>query len=152
MSGLDVLGAIASATQLAAYASRIGVLLNDIARGVPRQINEYEARIRQLIETSAVIQQHKSFQLPLINTQVMRTLSEARSLHTFLETCASSWPNKVLRKYCTNISESTEKQLSSLFTKLEGERTTLGLYINLVQTRHPTGYLGKYCPKYRLIN
>lgn len=87
MSGLEALGAIASAAHVAAYAVKIATCLPDIyneTKTAFRRILKHSNRIQELIQTITLIKQYKSLQLDDIHVHIKATLSKAQSLHDIL--------------------------------------------------------------------
>lgn len=87
MSGIEVVGVLASASQLAAYSIKIASHLCQIyseAHDSSQRIKAHITQVRELIETAIRIEQHRFLHLSAIYAQLHKTLAEARALCNIL--------------------------------------------------------------------
>ena len=137
MSGLEVLGAVASAAQLAAYSIKIARFLGDIygkAQNHHHQITVHISLINQLIDTAIRIQQNESLRLTFIDSQLQSTLSEARSLSIFLEKLSAGYTGHWVQRSWTIVRGASEREVLTRLERLEKAKMTLALCISLAQT------------------
>lgn len=137
MSGAEALGVIASATQLAAYSIKIVLHLSELyteVRGAPCRTKEQIIQVRELIETTTLIEQHKSLRSPAINAQLQTTLDEARSLYNKLRDLSSRYTTNPLFRYWAIAKGASTKEIHARLEKLDRHKSTLKLCISLVHT------------------
>lgn len=137
MSGIETIGIVASASQLAAYSIKIVSCLSQIYKevsGLPHQIKDHVKQIEKLIETTILIQQHKSLHSPQIFSQLQTTLKEAISLCNVLTETASRYAEHSFRGYWAFWKSGGEKEILNRLSKLEREKSALRLCISLIHT------------------
>ena len=137
MSGLAALGVVASASQLAAYGIKIATSVSQIYKDIqdaPRQIREQSKQIRELIELTTLIEQHKVFQSPIILPHLEATLLEARALYGILRGVAANYAEKSIWRYWKLLNCNHENQILAGFNKLEREKSALTLCISIIHT------------------
>ena len=137
MSGAEALGIIASATQLAAYSIKIVLHLNELykeVRGAHCRTKEQIIQVRELIETTTLIEQHKSLRSPAINAQLQTTLDEARYLYNTLRDLADRYNTNPLFRYWDITKGASAKEIHYRLEKLDRHKSTLKLCISLVHT------------------
>ncbi|CZR70053.1 uncharacterized protein PAC_19954 [Phialocephala subalpina] len=133
MSGVEILGAVASAVQVADICIRITDSLVEFYSRVhdaPEKINQRTVQIAQLKEMAHLIERCPSLQISPV-TSILKSIShEARRLEDIL-TQATTRGNegKVKRKLKSVGFALKEKQVESICTRLESEKTTLLLCI-----------------------
>ncbi|KAL8825124.1 MAG: hypothetical protein Q9191_004603 [Dirinaria sp. TL-2023a] len=137
MSGAEALGIIASTTQLAAYSIKIVLHLRELCkevRGIPGRTNEQIIQVRELIETTTLIEQHQSLRSPAIEAQLQTTLDEARSLYSNLRDLAGRYNTNPLFRYWDITKGASAKAIHYQLEKLDRHKSTLKLCISLVHT------------------
>ena len=140
MSGVETLGCIASATQLAAYGIKIVLHLSEIyaeIRGAPRRTKEQISQVRELIEIVTLIEQHRSLQSPALCKQLQTTLDEARSLYDNLKdlaNLATKYTTNPLWRYWAITKGASTKGIQIGLEKLDRHKSTLKLCVSLVHT------------------
>lgn len=138
MSGLAILGAAASAAQLAAYATSILVFIAGIydrINGIPEQYKEYEIQLKLLINIAQNIEQVPALQVPYLQCHLEATLEEVRSLQAIL--CSPK--SGILKRpgpctYWKFAIGAEQKRISALLDRLHFKNTGLVLCINSVNS------------------
>ena len=137
MSGVEALGIVASATQLAAYSIKIALQLNDIYTEVlltPVRTREHLNQVKELIEITQTIEQHQSLRSPVIHCQLRSTLLQAKSLSNTLRDRAIKYTESPVLRYWALFKGTDEKVILTGLNKLEREKSTLRLCIGIVHT------------------
>lgn len=137
MSGVETLGVIASATQLAAYSIKIVLHFDQIytkVRETSSRMRGHLNEINQLIEITTLIEQHKSLRTPIIHSQLQKTLLEAESLYSILKEVTTKYSDHPIWRCWVFLRGSVEEKIFSSLTKLEREKSTLTLCINVGHT------------------
>ncbi|KAL9109188.1 MAG: hypothetical protein Q9227_006113 [Pyrenula ochraceoflavens] len=137
MAGPETLGIISGSTQLAAYAIQIALHLGEICKGSQTILNrtrEHQNQVRELLETTTLIEQHKGIQSPVIYAQLQRTLVEARSLHNLLRELVAKYSQNQFYRYWYAFKGIGEEEILARFSKLEREKSALRLCISVVHT------------------
>jgi hypothetical protein len=137
MSGAETLGVLAAATQLAAYGIKIVLHLDEIyteVRNTPSRTREHLKQVRELIETTTLIERHKSLRSPLIHAQLQSTLLEARSLYNILKELTTKYTGNSIWKYWAILRSVGEKEILASLDKLERQKSALRFCISIVNT------------------
>ena len=137
MSGTEALGVVASASQLAAYSIKIVMHLNELYTqmwNTPIRTKEHLDQIRDLIETTALIAQHKSLRSPVIHAQLQSTILQAQSLYHTLKTLGSKYTEKSIWRYWALLKGVDDREILGSLNKLEREKSTLKLCISVAHT------------------
>ena len=138
MSGVEVVGLLASVSQLAGHALNIYSSIADIyhkIQNAPRVIQEHAAHIRQLIHTAELICEHKLLQTDCINSQIISTLDQARLLSAVLEKVKRDYlRGHLVRRYWKIIIGDREREILASLRRLEQERSALLLCISIAHT------------------
>ena len=141
MSGVEVVGLLASVAQLAHYGLKIATSISEIYRRVrdaPLKIQHYTEQISQLIELARFIERREWFQNVKIGAyiygQVNITLSQARALFLVLDQLRTERTQGLVRKYWKALNGSKEKEILAHFERLEKEKSALQLCIVLCHT------------------
>ncbi|KAL6716196.1 Actin-related protein 3 [Lecanora helva] len=137
MSGAEALGVIASATQLTAYSIKIVVHLSELyteLRRAPCRTKDQISQVRELIETTTLIEQHRSLRSPAIIAQLQRTLDEAHSLYSALRDLANLYTKSPILRCWAITKGASVKEIQTKLEKLDRHTSTLKLCISLVHT------------------
>ena len=137
MSGAETLGVLASATQLAAYSIKIVLHLDEIyaeVRNTPNRTREHLQQVRELIETTTLIERHKSLRSPVIHSHLQTTLLEARSLYNILRELTAKYTGNSIWRYWAILRGVGEQEILTGLGKLEREKSALRLCISIVHT------------------
>ena len=137
MSGIEALSVVASSSQLAAYAIHIALHFGEIgkaARLLPARTREHQGQVRELIETTTLIERHQALRSPAIHAQLQSTLAEAQSLYAFLSDITTKYTQNPLYRYWCIIKGLNEEEISARFNNLEREKSALRLCISVVHT------------------
>ena len=137
MSGVEILGVLASTTQLAAYSIKIALHLDEIHAAVTStsaQIKRHLRQIKELIAIAVLIEEHESLWSTAIHRQLQSTLVEAQNLHELLEKLAERNSQNVIWRYWSLLSGIVEKTVLTCLDNLEKEKSTLCICIGTVHT------------------
>jgi hypothetical protein len=138
MSGLEVLGVLASIVQLLDCGLKISLLVREIyskVRDAPESVSIHTAQIRQLVDTARFIERSRDLQNPRVDFHIKATLAEAERLLQILEHMVNDYSkgsNK--RRIWKTLIRAGERQMLTGFERLEKEKTALILCINFVHT------------------
>jgi len=138
MSGIEVIGLLASAAQLAFYTINISDLVSEIyhrVQNAPKRIQEHIQQIGQLISTARLIEKHELLQTDNINAHIISTLHQAKLLSATLDKVKGEYLQRSpLRRYWKLIKGGTEREILANFERLEKEKSSLLLCISIVHT------------------
>ena len=138
MSGVEIVGLLASVSQLAGHALNIYSSISDIyhkIQNAPRVIQEHAGHIRQLINTAELICEHKLLQTDCINSQIISTLDQARLLSAILEKVKKDYLHgHLVRRYWKILKGDREREILASLKRLEQERSALLLCISIAHT------------------
>ncbi|KAI9795226.1 MAG: hypothetical protein M1833_007308 [Piccolia ochrophora] len=137
MSGLEIVGVVASAAQLANYCIKISVAIPELYRSVryaSERIGPLTEQIRQLIVTTELVEQHRELQTANVHYHVEATLVEAIALDTILNQASQQYSQGSVRRYWKALSANKEKQIDQSFDKIEREKSALILSITTIHT------------------
>ena len=137
MSGIEIVGLLASAGQLVSYSIKITTSLNEIYQRVqdaPKRISQHSIQIKQLISTTKLIQQQQLLQTALVFTHINATLEQAKSLCTILEQLTQDYSRGSIRRYWKILTATKEKEILANLDRLEKEKSALILCISVAQT------------------
>ena len=137
MSGAEIVGILASASQLAVYSIKITNSIYEIYRrfqDAPRRIQQHVEHVTQLADTAQLIEQHRSLQTINIDRQIRTTLKQAKTLSAILDQVTSDYSNGSVRKYWKILKGKKEKEILANLDQLEKDKSSLHLCISLVHT------------------
>ena len=136
MSGIEILGLVASASQLALYSIKITTCLAEICKRVqdaPVRIRQHSDQIRQLQSTVQLVQQNHLLQTAHVYAHINATLEQAKTLSAILEQLTKDYSRGSIRKYWKILKASREKEILDIFDRLEKEKSALILCISVIQ-------------------
>ena len=137
MSGIEVVGLLASASQLVIYSIKITTSLSEICQRVqdaPLIVKQRSDQIKQLISTAEQIQQNRLLQTAHVLTHLNETLEQAKTLSTTLERLAKAYSCGSIRRCWKILIATKEKAILANFDRLEKEKSALVLSIAVAQT------------------
>ena len=137
MSGIELLGILASATQLADYSIRIASAISEIYKRVknaPERIRQYSVQIDELSRTASLIGKHPQLQTDSVHAHLKSTLREAEHLFRVLERVQEVYTRKSVQRYWKSLQGWKEKEIIATFDRLEQEKTALALSIAVIHT------------------
>lgn len=136
MSGIEVVGLMASASQLALYSIRIITCVSEIVQKVqdaPARIRQHSDQIRQLVSTAQLIEQHHLLQTVQVHAHIKAALEQAKTLSATLEQLTKDYSRGPIRRYWIVLKATKEKEILANFDRLETEKSALLLCISLAQ-------------------
>jgi hypothetical protein len=138
MSGLEVIGALASAAQLAAYAVKAAAFISDIydrLKHAPQRIEEHAHQIQRLIDIIIYIKDNSSLHTTLVFEQLECTIIQAGSLRELLVKVLGQYTQPSLRlRYWKVLKGKKERQILVALQRLEREKTQLSLCLTAAQS------------------
>jgi hypothetical protein len=133
MSGLEILGALASAVQLADTCLKITISASELftrVRGAPETIRTRIAQIEQLIEIARLIEHNSALQTPLIGSVLDRCREDTNNLLGILKKLdTEATARKVVKYWTALLGVTKEKKMLGIFERLEERKSSLILCI-----------------------
>jgi N-terminal domain on NACHT_NTPase and P-loop NTPases len=136
MAGVEVLGALAAASQLAEQGLRIAVFISELyvkVRDAPESIRRQSIQIQQLIDIAKLIEHTPPLQTTSVESILRNCVGEAEKLQEILgkvSTAAGDGRVKKMWKALDVVAK--EKMINILFTRLEREKSSLVLCIETI--------------------
>src|SRR5271168_3074304 len=138
MAGVEVLGALAAASQLTEQSLKIAIIISDLylkVRDAPESIRKQSVQVEQLIDIAKLIKHNPPLQTALVESILHNCVSEAEKLQEILgkiSTAAGDGRVKKLWKALDGVAK--EKRILALFAKLEQEKSSLALCIETIDS------------------
>ena len=134
MSGLEVLGAVAAAVQLAECSLKIARLISELrsqVRDAPTSLSRRLSQVQHLTEIARLIETSPALQTKLIETLLESCLRDAASLEGIFERMVAKWSQGgKAAKYWRAIGDmNKEKQIAALCDRLEEGKSAITLCI-----------------------
>jgi hypothetical protein len=134
MSGLEVLGALASAVQLADACLKVAAFISDL-RDAPKTIRTRIAQIERLTEIATLIQHNSSLQTPLVDSVLGTCLEDANNLLGILKKLDTDTSvGKVVKYWKTLGGVTKEKRILGIFERLEERKSSLLLCVGSINS------------------
>ena len=138
MSGAEVFGVVAGASQLAVYIARISASIAEIYRHVhnaPKRIQEYTEQIRKLLDITKIIQDHGLLQRRDISIHLFSTIDQAKLLSETLTRLKKHYiDSRSLKRYWKILKGDREREILASFVRLEQEKVALLLCMSVAHT------------------
>lgn len=138
MTGVEILGLLASLSQLAAYTINITTSIAEIYHRVqdaPQRIQQHIQQISHLIDTARLIEKHRLLQTDSICAHVNSTLDQAIQVCRIVDKFKGDYDRRSsIRKYWTALKGTKEKEILASLKRLEQEKSALLLCISIVHT------------------
>jgi hypothetical protein len=138
MTGVEVLGALAAASQLTEQGLKISIFISDLyakVRDAPESIRKQSVQVKQLIDIARLIKHNPPLQTALVESILRNCVGEAEKLQEILgkiSTAAGDARVKKLWKALDGVTK--EKKILTLFAKLEREKSSLALCIETIDS------------------
>lgn len=138
MAGVEVLGALAAASQLTKQSLKIAIIISDLylkVRDAPESIRKQSVQVEQLIDIAKLIKHNPPLQTALVESILRNCVGEAEKLQEILgkiSTAAGDGRVKKLWKALDGVAK--EKRILALFAKLEQEKSSLALCIGTIDS------------------
>jgi hypothetical protein len=134
----EILGVLASATQLAQYALKISAAISEIhgrVRGGP-ELRKHAAQIQELLDTTTEIERNPQLYNSLVLRHLKSAIDEAKYLLELLERSSADYTHGSLsrRYYKAARGGKDEKKIATSFKRLEQEKTSLIFCIGIGNT------------------
>ena len=136
MSGIEVVGILASTAQLITYILRISTYFEEICqkvRGAGQEFKKHNSQIQQLILIAKDIKRHPLLQTATIHSHVKALLGDAETLCTILDHIIAEYGRGLFRKFLWAIKSHKERDILIIIERLEREKTALALSISIIQ-------------------
>jgi len=136
MAGVEVLCALAAASQLIEQGLKIGTFISDLyskVRDPPESIRKQSVQVEQLITVVRLIEHNPSLQVDSVGSILRNCTGEAEKLKEILEnisTAAGDGKARKLWKALDGVAK--EKKILALFANLEREKSSLALCIETI--------------------
>jgi hypothetical protein len=134
---MEVVGALASSAQLAAYVVKSAAFLSDLyerLKNAPDRIQQDANHIKRLIEIILHIKETRSLHTTLVFAQLEYTISQAYSLRDLLVKVLGQYTQPSFRRrYWKLLKGKKEKQILLALQSLEREKTGLSLCLTAAQ-------------------
>jgi hypothetical protein len=138
MAGVEVLGALAAASQLAEQSLNIAIFISKLyskVRDAPESIRKQSVQLEQLIDIAKLIEHNPLLQTDLMGSILRNCVSEAEELQEILaniSTAAGDGKIRELWKALDGVAK--EKRILALFANLEREKSSLALCIKTIDS------------------
>ena len=135
MAGIEIVGLLASVSQLVVYSIKITTCLSEICqrvRDTSLRIAQHSDQVRQLVIIVRYIENHRLLQTVHVHAQIDATLEQAVSLSATLEQLRNDYSRGKIRRYWKTIQGGKEKEILANFDRLEKEKSSLLLCISVV--------------------
>ena len=133
MSGLEVLGAVAAAIQLAEIGLRVVKLISTLPsriKDVPSWVQRRQVQVKHLVEIALSIQSSPALQTDLIQSLLERCSREVENLATILaELVIDPGASTLARYWKAAGGVRKEKHIAAICDKLEEEKSAITLCI-----------------------
>ena len=133
MSGLEILGAVAGAVQLADVCAQVITFISDLyskVRGAPETIRARIAQIEQLIKIAKLIENNAALQTPLVHSIIAKCLEDTGSLLKILKKLDTDGSATRAVRYWKALGGVTkEKQILAICERLEERKSSLALCV-----------------------
>ena len=138
MSGLEVLGALAAASQLVEQGLKITIFISGLYKkiqGAPESIRKQVIQIEQLVDVSRLIEKNQSLQTGEITSILKECLVEVNHLRDILSKITLEvGDGKVKQLWKAIDGVMKEKKINALFEELEQQKSSLTLCIQAVDS------------------
>lgn len=133
MSGIEILGAVAAAIQLAETGLKIVKLISSLpshVEGAPTWIKRRQAQIQHLVEIARIIQSSSALQTSLVQSLLESCSREAKELEAILADLVIDPAMGTFARYWKAAgSVRKEKRIAAICDRLEEEKSAITLCI-----------------------
>jgi hypothetical protein len=137
-SGLDVLGAVAAASQLAEQCLKIISLISELyikIRDAPESMRKDAVQIQQLVDITRLIEKTTSLQTALVDSILRVCVTEATEVIRILnKACVAVGEGHVKKLWRAAFGLTKERAILAHFAKLEQGKSTLALCIATIDS------------------
>jgi hypothetical protein len=138
MAGVEVLGALAIAAQLAQQGLQIVSFISDLCskvRDAPDSIRKQSLQVEQLIDIARLVKHNPSLQTDLVASILRNCVNEAEKLREILAQVSTAAGDGTVRKFWKALDGlAEEKRILELFANLEREKSSLTLCIETISS------------------
>lgn len=138
MSGIEVLGVLASIAQLLDCSLKLSSLVGEVysrVREAPERVVMHTAQLGQLVDTARLIERSSDLQKPIVNIHLKATLAEAARLQRILERMIEDYTKGSRKKRILKaVKGAGERLMLNSFERLEKEKSALILCISFIHT------------------
>jgi hypothetical protein len=136
MAGVEVLGALAAASQLAEQSLNIAIFISNLyskVRDAPESIRKQSVQLEQLIDIAKLIEHNPPLQTDLVGSILRNCVSEAEKLQEILANISTATGDGKIRELWKALDGvAKEKRILALFANLEREKSSLALCIETI--------------------
>ena len=151
MAGIEIVGFLASASQLVLYSIKITACLFELCQQVqdaPLRIRQNSDQITQLISTAQLVEENHFLQTAYVLNQTNATLKQAKNLSAILQRLTEDYSRGPIRRCWKLLTGTKEKEILAIFDRLEKEKSALILCVSVAQT----DFLGKGIQKLEMAD
>ena len=138
MAGVDVLGALAAASQLAEQSLQIAIFISNLyskVRDAPESIRKQSVQLEQLIDIAKLIEHNPPLQTELVGSVLRNCVGEVEKLQEILASISTAaGDGKVRKLWKTLDGVAKEKRILALLANLEREKSSLALCIKAIDS------------------
>lgn len=139
MSGLEIVGALASASQLAGLCSRVLKSFSDLYHDIktlPDDIQDCLAQVDQLVKVAELVSNTPALHSPVVAETIREALADTERLLNIVERVPQSRKSHFLKQQWHNIQQVVqEPRVRKLLDKLGGSKATLSLCIDALNNQ-----------------
>lgn len=133
-SGLEILGALAASIELVKVCAEITAFLKDVAQRTDDQaVSACRAQIASLCDLANKVEQDESLQTEGVEKILLRCQATAESIQKALPKRLSADDGSLSRVWNAAKGRFREKKITNLFDKLEQDKGSLGLHLQVIQ-------------------
>jgi hypothetical protein len=138
MAGVEVLGALAAASQLTEQCLNVAIFISDLyskVRDAPESIRKQSVQIEQLIDIVRLIEHNPPLQTDLVWSILRSCAGEAEKLKEILANISTAAGDGKVRKLWKALDGvAKKKRILALFAILEREKSSLALCIETIDS------------------
>jgi hypothetical protein len=138
MTGLEVLGALAAASQLTEQGLKIISFISELYSKVceaPESMRKQSVQVEQLIDIARLIEHNPPLQTDFVESILRRCVGEAAKLQEIMRKISTDAGDGRVRKLWKTLDGVTkEKRILALFANLEREKSSLALCIGTIDS------------------
>lgn len=138
MAGVEVLGALAAASQLAEQSLQIAIFISNLyskVRDAPESIRKQSVQLEQLIDIAKLIEHNPPLQTDLVGSILRNCVGEVEKLQEILTNISTAAGDGKVRKLWKALDGvAKEKRILALLANLEREKSSLALCIKTIDS------------------
>ena len=132
MTGIEIIGLIASLTQLVDLSVKLSGALTKFQQrlnGEPARIKDYQSQLKHLASTATLITQNHDLHTSVIHGHVQDTVTRMKALDMLVNDLERIDAQRIIKRYWRALTGWKEKEIAAAFSRLERDKTALVLCI-----------------------